>query len=133
MQETTKNSKNTSQCGSSTRTADGSSRIHCRKDFPEPSADALRASADGASRTQDLAIFSGVFKTQFPPAVRVIHPQSTLSQFHKNPVFTRSAGHPSAVAPTVRVRPPAVEQNAEIWSLNLKRPQLLTRNSDSGL
>ena len=41
-QEMTKNSKNTSQCGSSTRTADGSSRSHCRGEKSEPSADALR-------------------------------------------------------------------------------------------
>jgi hypothetical protein len=120
MQEMTKNSKNTSQCGSATRTADQSSRSRCRGEKSEPSADALRASADGASRTQDLAIFqefsrpsfhpqcgsstrsqhlANFTKTQFPPAVRVIHPQSDK----KNPVFTRSAGHPSAAPPAVRV------------------------------
>jgi len=76
MQETTKNSKNTSQCGSATRTADGSSRSRCRGEKSEPSADALRASADGASRTQDLANFSGCSREQFPPAVRMGHPHS---------------------------------------------------------
>ena len=73
-QETTQNSKKTSQCGSATRTADGSSRSRCRGEKSEPNADALRASADGASRTQDLANFSGSSRKQFSPAVRMGHP-----------------------------------------------------------
>ena len=78
-----KNGENTLQCGSnhthcgSVQPHWGLSRISTisalRRIFPEPSADALGASADEPSRTQNLADFRNFRRSQSPPAVRVSH------------------------------------------------------------
>ena len=71
----------------------------------EPSADALRASADGASRTQDLANFSWISRKQFSPAVRMGH-----THCHPHSMNFK------AVIVTMRMKPPAVRVIHPHWT-----------------